>query len=276
MVMQNNLFYQRYMWFVGLLMLFFVIFGCFYQARPLWFATRSRAKIDNSTAFLSDFKIILGIGFITFIGSTINIFAMFILAQEVSNPETWLSLGNMVQFRLSRIFLHFTYFLLGITAYKNHWFEQGRLTNHARAKGICLAALVVLFLVAKNQMQNGPDHLEQFYGLVFWFVLNFLCITALGFFLSLCFRYMAEPTRFNTVMAKNSYNIYLSHYIFIIIFQLALLPVGWMPSLLKFMVISVFGLLSSFAASHYLVQKRPGFTVIMLFCLVFILFLFIR
>jgi hypothetical protein len=276
MVMQNNLFYQRYMWFLGVLMLFFVIFGCLYQARPVWFARKLPEKMDGKTSYFSDLKLMLAIGIITSLGSTLLILIMFLLADGISDPETWLSLGNLVQFRLSRIFLYSTYFFLGIVAFRNRWFDRGRLTRHVRVKSVVTAFLVFLLLTVKYQMMHGPDHLEQVFGLLFWLVLNGVCISALGFFLSLCFRYLSKPRPFHKSMAENSYEIYLSHYLFIILFQLALLPVAWMPGLLKFTVVSAAGLISSVTVSRYLVRRHTGLTVVILFGLLIGLILFYR
>ncbi|MFH2131020.1 MAG: acyltransferase family protein, partial [bacterium] len=36
-VMQNDLFYQRYMWFIGVLIGFFLMFAVIYRFRPAWF-----------------------------------------------------------------------------------------------------------------------------------------------------------------------------------------------------------------------------------------------
>ncbi|MBC8442265.1 MAG: acyltransferase family protein [Deltaproteobacteria bacterium] len=270
-VMENILFYQRYMWFLGLLFLFFVIFGCLYHALPSWFDIKTLKDIDHKASISRDVKIILCVGLITFVGSSIIIMTMFAMTKGISNPETWVSLGNLVQFRISRIFLHTSYFILGIVAYKNLWVERKWLTGHIRAKGGLLLFVLVLFFMVKDQMINCPEHLEELFGLMFWLVLNFVCITALVFFVSLFFKFMNKPSRFNEKMANSSYNVYLSHYIFINAFQLALLPVLWMPGALKFVIVFVLSLISSVAISCFLVEKYPGKTALMMFGLFLIL-----
>lgn len=275
-LMQNNQFYQRYMWFLSLLLLFFFVFSAIYSLNRSWFNSINQPVTPEAPSVLSTLKILVVVGFLTFFCSFIMIGTMFFLAPKLSNPEPFFTLGNVIQFRPSRLFLFIIYFALGILTFKRKWIERGRFPGHFRTWLISFVIILIAFFYARNLMLNGPEDLKKIFGPVFFFFLNFLTISTLGLSTSLALKYWNRPTALNQNLASNSYNIYLSHYIFIIIFQLALFPVEWMPSLLKFMVISVFGLLSSFAVSRYLLQKRPGFTVIMLFCLVFILFLFIR
>ena len=275
-LMQNNQFYQRYMWFLSLLLLFFFVFSAIYSLNRSWFNSINQPVTPEAPSVLSTLKILVVVGFLTFFCSFIMIGTMFFLAPKLSNPEPFFTLGNVIQFRPSRLFLFIIYFALGILTFKRKWIERGRFPGHFRTWLISFVIILIAFFYARNLMLNGPEDLKKIFGPVFFFFLNFLTISTLGLSTSLALKYWNRPTALNQNLASNSYNIYLSHYIFIIIFQLALFPVEWMPSLLKFMVISVFGLLSSFAVSRYLLQKRPGFTVIMLFCLVFILLLFIR
>jgi glucan biosynthesis protein C len=275
-LMQNNQFYQRYMWFLSLLLLFFFVFSAIYSLNRSWFNSINQPVTPEAPSVLSTLKILVVVGFLTFFCSFIMIGTMFFLAPKLSNPEPFFTLGNVIQFRPSRLFLFIIYFALGILTFKRKWIERGKFPGHFRTWLISFVIILIAFFYARNLMLNGPEDLKKIFGPVFFFFLNFLTISILGLSTSLALKYWNRPTALNQNLASNSYNIYLSHYIFIIIFQLALFPVEWMPSLLKFMVISVFGLLSSFAVSRYLLQKRPGLTVIMLFCLVFILFLFIR
>ncbi len=121
-VMQNNLFYQRYMWFIGLLAAFFVIFSLVYQIKKEWFLPEEHPIIQARPTVSSTLKMALGIGGITFLGSTCLIGLMFYLCPQVSEPESWFTFGNVIQFRVSRIFLHAAYFILGILTYKKRCF----------------------------------------------------------------------------------------------------------------------------------------------------------
>ena len=110
-------------------------------------------------------------------------------------------------------------------------------------------------------MLNGPEHLEEIFGSIFFFILNFLTISTLGLFTSLAVRFWNRPTAVNHNLASNSYNMYLSHYIFVIGFQLALLTLPGIPELLKFAIVSVLSLFGSYAVSQFLLKPFPRISV---------------
>ena len=251
-LMQNNQFYQRYMWFLSLLLLFFFVFSAIYSLNRSWFNSINQPVTPEAPSVLSTLKILVVVGFLTFFCSFIMIGTMFFLAPKLSNPELFFTLGNVIQFRPSRLFLFIIYFALGILTFKRKWIERGRFPGHFRTWLISFVIILIAFFYARNLMLNGPEDLKKIFGPVFFFFLNFLTISTLGLSTSLALKYWNRPTAFNQNLASNSYNIYLSHYIFIIIFQLALFPVEWMPSLLKFMVISVsiLGLLKQELPEH--------------------------
>jgi hypothetical protein len=130
-VMQNDLFYQRYMWFIGLLIAFFLMFSFIYSLKKSWFEPMDRPIKTAMPSILSTVKMMLTIGIITFLGSTLIIGIMFAFSAGVSDPESWFTLGNFVQFRVSRIFLHVAYFVLGILTFKKKWIERGKFPGHS-------------------------------------------------------------------------------------------------------------------------------------------------
>ncbi|MGB9441881.1 MAG: acyltransferase family protein, partial [Desulfobacterales bacterium] len=142
-IMQNDLFYQRYMWFIGLLIAFFLIFSFIYALKKSWFEPMDRPFKTVKPSILSTVKMMLTIGIITFLGSTVIIGIMFAFSPKVSDPESWFTLGNFVQFRVSRIFLYVAYFVLGILTFKRKWIERGKFPGHNKTWLIAFA--VVLF-----------------------------------------------------------------------------------------------------------------------------------
>jgi Acyltransferase family len=142
-VMQNDLFYQRYMWFIGLLIAFFLIFSFIYSIKKSWFEPMDLAFKAVMPSILTTVKMMLTIGIITFLGSTLIIGIMFAFSAGVTDPESWFTLGNIVQFRVSRIFLHVAYFVLGILTFKRKWIERGKFPGHS--KTWLIAFVVVLF-----------------------------------------------------------------------------------------------------------------------------------
>ena len=261
-VMQNDLFYQRYMWFIGLLIAFFLIFSFIYSLKTSWFEPMERPYKTVMPSILSTVKMILSIGFITFLGSTLIIGIMFTFSSGVSDPESWFTVGNFFQFRVSRIFLHVAYFVLGILTFKRKWIERGKFPGHNKTWFIAFAvALFAYFFSYFLMISAGTSEMEKLFGLLFWFCMNYFTIAAIGLSLSLGVRYWKRQTSFNKILATNSYNLYLSHYIFVIGFQLLLVTLPEIPVLLKFGLVSILSICCGCIVSQYLIKPYPKITI---------------
>jgi hypothetical protein len=260
-LMQNNDFYQRYMWFLSLLLLFFVLFSIIYRLKESWFEPADRPVSSKNPSILSTLKLLVTVGFLTSFFSFMMIGLMFFSTPGLSNPEPLFTLGNVIQFRPSRIFLHIIYFSLGIITYKRRWIESGRFPGHLKTWLISFSILLIAYLYVRHLMLNGPEHLEEIFGPLFFFILNFLTISTLGLFASLALRFWNRPTAVNRNLASNSYNMYLSHYILVIGFQLVLLTLPGIPELLKFTLVSVLSLVCSYAVSQFLLKPFPRISV---------------
>ena len=122
-------------------------------------------------------------------------------------------------------------------------------------------------------MLHGPEDMEEIFGPIFFFILNFLTISTLGLFTSLAVRYWNRPTAVDRNLASNSYNMYLSHYIFVLGFQLALVTIPGISELLKFVIVSALSVLGSYMASQFLIKPFPRIsaTIMITACITMIL-----
>jgi hypothetical protein len=256
-LMQGNGFYQRYMWFLSLLILFFIVFGILYRLKGGWFEPDDRSLTPVDPSISSTLKLLVVVGSMTFLCSFLMIGMMFFLAPGLSNPEPFYSLGNVIQFRPSRIFLFVVYFGMGILTYKRRWIERGRFPGHFVTWVISFIIVLLLFLYARHLMLNGPEHLEELSGIVFFFLLNFLTISSLGLFTSLAIRYWNRPTKAGQSLAANSYSMYLTHYVFVLVFQLVLFNFPGVSGLVKFGLVSGLSIVCSYLVSRLLVTPFP-------------------
>ncbi len=110
-------------------------------------------------------------------------------------------------------------------------------------------------------MLNGPEHLERVSGIVSFFLLNFLTISSLGLFASLAIRYWNRPTKANQSLAANSYSMYLTHYVFVLVFQLVLFTFPGISGLIKFGTVSGLSIVCSYLVSRFLVTPFPRIAV---------------
>jgi hypothetical protein len=256
-LLMNNDFYQRYMWFLSLLLLFFFVFSLLYMLKKSWFEPIDEPVTSQAPGIWPTLKLLLIIGFLTAICSSCMVASMLILVPKLSNPEPFFSLGNIIQFRPSRIFLFIVYFSLGIITYKNKWIERGAFPGHMKTWTVSFTILLIAYSYIHHRMLYGPEELREPTGALFFVVLNFLTIATLGFFSSLAVRLWNHPTAFDRSLTANSYYMYLSHYIFVLVFQLILLPVAGIPGLLKFFVISVLSIIGAYIISRFLINPYP-------------------
>lgn len=256
-LMQNNQFYQRYMWFLSLLLLFFFVFSGIYFFKRSWFNTDNQSVTSEDPSILSTLRFLGTIGFLTFFCSFIMIGTMFFLAPKLSNPEPFFTLGNIIQFRPSRLFLFIVYFALGILTFKKNWIERGKFPGHLRTWLVSFVIILIAFFYARTLMLSGPEDLKKIFGPVFFFFLNFLTISTLGLYTSLALKYWNRPTAVNRNLASNSYNMYLAHYPFVIVFQLVLFTVAGISGVLKFGIVSSLSILCAYTVCQFLIKPFP-------------------
>ena len=275
-LMKNNLFYQRYMWFLSLLLLFFLLFGIFYSINSSWFKPLTHFEPAGAAKVRSSLKILISVGVLTVVCSFATVGAMLALAPELSNPEPLFSLGNIIQFRPSRLFFFIIYFILGVLTFKYKWIERGIFPGHFQTWLIAFCVSAAAFFYARHLMVNGPDDLEEIFGAVYFLTLNFLSITILGLSISLALRHWNRPTGINQNLAASSYNIYLAHYLFVIVFQLILLAAPGIPGLLKFGMVAGSSIFCSYLFSQFIIMPRPKIAVSLAVGLFFSMVLVVR
>jgi uncharacterized membrane protein (DUF485 family) len=275
-LMINNQFYQRYMWFLSLLFLFFLVFSLIYSYNKSWFYRDDQLISVESPSILSTLKLFLAIGFLTAVCSFLTVGAILTFGPKSSNPEPLLTLGNLIQFRPSRLFFFLIYFGLGILTFRNKWIERGKLSGDLKTWAILLTSLLIVFLFVCNQIRNGPGDLKELYGAIYFFILNFLTIATLGILTSIGVRYWNRPNTFNRKLASNSYDMYLSHYFFVLIFQLILYTLPGVPGLLKFGIVSILSIVCAYAVSQFFIKAYPRLSIIVTFIMLIAMVILIR
>lgn len=262
-------FYQRYLWFISLLLLFFILFVLIYHINKKWNWCTGRRNQDNSSSKKSVYKSLLAIGVLN-----ITLFALirFFFYTEFMSMG-WFSLGNIFQFQLGKLTIYCCYFGLGVYAYSRKWFVDGADFGKAWIWGlICFCLFGLNMFILKNLTSTYAPSLILRIG--FTALYPTWALAFLGFFVSLFFRHFNHSTRFNRELAKNSYNMYLIHYIFP--FTLPLLIRLWDgPTIIKFGILSLFTILMSYTFSRYVLKLFPKYVVtglvgFSILCLIFL------
>lgn len=276
-MMQTNQFTQRYMWFLSLLLVFFFGFALIYalgkkrldSAHRTWQSRPATAK--TTVAFFVSLS--LATTLLSF--STVGLMLAYV--PNLQHPEPFFTLGNVIQFRPSRFFFYAVYFALGVATFRNKWLERGwfpgRLSFWVPTFAVLLAALLVVYTL----FSAAPAELKQsLYGPVYFLIVNFLCAACLGLSMSLGLKYWNQPKARDIRLAANSYNIYLSHYVFVAAAQLILLPLSAIPGTVKFLMVAVSAGVLAYVSSNWLIRPHPRLAVLAAFGLLLVMALAIH
>ncbi|MGD8563441.1 MAG: acyltransferase family protein [Desulfarculaceae bacterium] len=275
-LMASNQFYQRYMWFLSLLLLFFLGFALLYALGREWLDAPDKAWEKRSATARSTLVMLLCIGGLTTLLSFPSVGLMMALTPKLHNPEPFFSLGNLIQFRPSRFFFYLIYFGLGVITYRNKWIQRGWFPGNLKTWMVSFALLLAAFLVAVTLLRSAPPELKGIYAPVYFFVLNFLCAACLGLSLAWGLRYWNHPNARDRSLAANSYNIYLSHYVFVVTAQLILFPLTAVPATLKFLMVAASSGVLAYVSSRWLISSHPRLAVASAFALLLAMTLGIR
>ena len=275
-LMMNNQFYQRYMWFLSLLILFFFIFAGLYLWRRGWFDADMDSLDPARPTAWSTMKMLLAVGLLCVLLTFVPLGLILAFGPKTAEAEPLFTLGNIIQFRPSRLGFFIVYFSLGVLTCRNRWIERGRFPGHLRTWAVSFIVLLAGLFSVVVLMQYGPGEPAEAYGPIYFLILNFLTMATLGFFSSLGQKYWNRPTAFDRKMSAQSYNIYLGHYLFVIAAQLLLLFLPGLPGLLKFALVAVAGVLGGYGAGRFLIAPHPRTTVVVMFGILLFMALGIR
>ncbi len=256
-VMQQDIFYQRYMWFLGLLLAFFLIFGAAYALWRGWFDNREINQAPINMTGLKTAGFIAATGGAVFLASCAVIMLMFVSSPGMTDPEVWFSVFNVIQFQPSRVFMYLTCFGLGVLSDRNNWTARGMFNGGIVSWLAPSLVLLAAYIWLRHIMFYGPAETMKLFGLLTFFSRNLLSIALLGLFTALGLKFWNTQGRVARNLAANSYDIYLSHYALVIWFQLMLLAMPGIGPTAKFITVATLAAAYAWAISNFLLRPRP-------------------
>jgi len=255
-------FYQRYMWFLSLLFLFFIAFWLIYEiARNWgWFSTPSVEEKSSSNK-----PVYTALGWFGFL--SIMIFSVVkTFASSRANPTdlVWFSLGNIFQFQMAKLAFYIPGFGLGVYAYSKRWFANGQNFGRPGVWGWIVLILMAVNLFIGRTMTRMPNPSLVLQAL-FLVLYPLWTLSFLGWFAAFGYRRWNKASSFNQTLASNSYNMYLVHYVFVM--TLPLLLSFWVEGLvlLKFGIVAFTTIVLSYGVSRFLIRSYPRLTVLLIF-----------
>lgn len=195
---------------------------------------------------------------------------------------SWIIIGKLIQFNIGKIWILLPLFLFGLYAYKKEWLTRGDIGNWkmwGMLAFISLALYVLLnhigILPTLDEILKVAEHNMQFDNkiaspvvagsaqlsfLCSWILLPPACVFLLMFFLSFAKRFFNKPNLITFFCSKHSINVYILHYIPVLILQYTLVNVPITP-ILKVILMTVIVIPACLWLSHRLVYPYPKIAI---------------
>ncbi len=242
---------QSVYWFVSLLFAVFVLFAVAHAATRRWHTRHPLSSVEASSSSSLLMPLVI-FGVLT----SLAYFVSLLLAPDTA----WLVLGPFLQFEPTRLVLFIGYFALGVYAQSHGWFAGGKSLGHLAVWGPLTALLAVAYLVVGQPLFADPTGTTQMpVGLLltFAFVRSFLLLSVLVTLASAGTRYWARSSGLDRQLSDTSYNVYLTHFWFVVVLQEELLAWTGGSSEAKFAIVFLAALGLSYAISRWIIGRYP-------------------
>jgi hypothetical protein len=194
------------------------------------------------------------------------------------NLNSWFIIGKALQFRNDQIWTLLPLFLFGLYMYKKEWLTRGDIGNW-KMWGVTAFVFLALFVLLMHigilpvieEMLKVTEHNLQFdnkmavpavdrsfrlTALCTWFLSPLVCVSLLMFFLSFAKRFFNKPNAITTFCSKHSINVYMLHFIPVLILQYTFVNVPITP-IVKIILITIIVIPACLWLSHRLVYPYP-------------------
>jgi len=242
-------FAHSHFWFMSLLLCFFVLFAGYAYQRN-WHRTPEPVLSGNSMSGKSILVILLAVGFL----SAVSTFTAKMLFASPANPQPWISIGPFLMFEPERVIMYMLYFGMGVVAYYKKWFTRSFIPGHPV---VWPASALVLFIGLLSVVKPLMEDFSEEKLLVFVFFRSFFCVCMLVVFTKAAASRWNDASRAGRLLARNSYYIYMIHYLVVLFLQLALVSWSGGSVFIKFGIVVSASILISFGISHYMVRPYP-------------------
>jgi hypothetical protein len=215
--------------------------------------------------------------------SIIHTAAMIYCVRHGIDFSAWLIIGKVAQVPVGKIPILLLLFLFGLYIYKKEWLTRGDIGSW-KLWGIMAFILIGIYaslyhtgiLPALNEILKVVDYNMQsvnqmekpavtdslkFAFLYTWILLPPICVFLLMFFLSFAKRFFSKPNAITSFCAKHSINVYILHYIPVLILQYTFLNAP-IPSMIKIIWMVIIVIPACLWLSHRLVYPYPKTAIV--------------
>jgi glucans biosynthesis protein C len=192
-------FYQRYMWYVSLLILFFVVSAVFWAVTKSIAGNLERRVPEPSVRKTGWYRIAVTAAVAVLLFALIKFFFY-----ENFADKGWFSLGNVFQFQCGKLALYACCFALGVHASSGNWLTRSDSLGHLWVWAVACLLLFGINVVALMMLKKPGGNIIPFqvFHVVFYPLWTF---SFLGLFLS----FAARRLNWSTPVQSQSGRLFL-------------------------------------------------------------------
>ncbi len=236
-----NSYQQSVYWFLGVLLLFFLILA-------LVFNFSARLKSVRPKTSIPTWKIYLGF--------VVVCIASMLLVNQFVPMNSWYTGLYVVMFQPVKLPLYVAYFCLGIFAYLNNWYPIRNENLTLRYRFLFWVIAAILYLLQRIKVLPTISDAEFIVQLSQLVLFNLYCFSSLIFGVALFQKKVNANNVFWRAMNRTSYGIYFIH--ILILCPLAYMFLSFdMPLSVKSSLVVFLTVFVSWAVSHWGLNRAP-------------------
>jgi glucan biosynthesis protein C len=233
---------QSVYWFLGVLLLFFIVFSVVYRS-SVWIRSSSPRAAPPSVFMLGGFWAVMTL-------------AMFLLLSKWSLDD-WYHGWYILVIQPARTPLYVGYFILGIIAYRDQWFAFDGYKPRLALWALLWAASGMIYVSSRMQYLHMDGFSAPLLNAINAALFNTFCLSSLIASLSFFQRFIHGTSPLQRGLAASSYGIYYVHSM--ILYPLAYFFVGIaLPLYVKAFTVIALTVLLSWTVSALVLRKLPG------------------
>ena len=226
---ESPFFFSHYhVWFLLLLFFFFIGFIVFRMIS-------TRIKLRNMEAHSTG-------RFTTDVIALITLSSLGYFMFHAFFEDKWFVV-SVVQFQVSRIVPYLVFFIFGIRSYEKGWLNKISCFRFPIISLFSATGFTLMYLTFYAYVNSSKSIVLC---LMFSFLRYLLCTWYLLVFLRIGQKYFCRKTKFNIILTRNSFNVYIIHLNVTILFTLIFKGEAWLAPELKMILVFTFTAFSSY------------------------------
>jgi hypothetical protein len=193
-----------HLWFLSPLLFFFFVFALLHHG------LRQRSETlpsEMRTGYPSNKSVFLVLVLVSVMTAVLTLLMFWLFTKEPGR-EPWVIIASVVQFQPTRVCLYGICFGLGIYAFYKNWFDNGKTPGNLI---FWIVSTLALWFAKEMVLASLLSRFTMTLGVIHETIRAFLVFSIIMTLIAFGGNHWRSASRFNRLLAKNSYTIYLIH-----------------------------------------------------------------